>query len=86
MDTPDMSHKKLSVSSAPPGPANPIIREIDRYKFGEKGFLLPFYTTTLVEWFEYCANLGKSNCEYVVKSEILCSASASEHDIRLGIR
>lgn len=58
-DTSDFPQKKLSVSSNA-AYMNPLIREIYRYKFGEKGQLLPFYTTTLVQWLEYCGALGMS--------------------------
>ncbi|XP_067949476.1 KICSTOR complex protein SZT2-like [Watersipora subatra] len=35
-----------------------ILADIDKYLFGQKGSLLPFYTTTLIDWLEFCSQLG----------------------------
>lgn len=53
MDNLDSQSRKSNIY------AHPCMREIEQYKFGEKGHLLPFYTTTLLDWFEHCVALGK---------------------------
>jgi len=40
------------------GTRTPLQVDVEKYLFGEKGHLLPFYTETLIAWFEFCTQLG----------------------------